>query len=461
MTVSRRAFLQRTVAGVAGAGLPYFLRSAPSYADPGVAPHRVVVIFSPNGPQFVEGPTLAGSESTFELHEWWKPLERHKADGFFFRQCHQPGVPFGTHNEYGHQSGQIGALTARTTEGTNTSTGPSLDQYIAQELFKRGVILPKRSLLWGLQPDGGVFFEDRGRSLTPTVNPYNALEELAVGFTGDGSAALRKALARKHFVLDQSRADCARLRGRLDGSGKALLDAHCANIEALEAGVSQALQRTNLVCRAPSDPFALAQTADWTARENRDTSMKAFTELMALAFTCDITRVLGFQFAGGASRFAIPSSYNVPSSAVVDSGDSGAQMHAWTHNGGDPNHMPALKIFYNWFSESVAKLIDKLKTTPDADGRPLFDTTLVLWTSEFGAPAPHFNGRVPIMLFGKGAGKLKSGRMFQAKLGDAKLEALPIHQLFVSLCRHAGLANVDSFGNHGTLACGPLDWLAG
>ena len=461
MSVSRRAFLQRTLAGASGVALPYFLRSAPSYAEPGMAPHRVVVIFSPNGPQFVEGPTLPGSATSFQLHDWWKPLERHKADGFFFRQCHQPGVPFGSHNEYGHQSGQIGALTARTTEGTNTSTGPSLDQYIAQEVFKRGVVLPKRSLLWGLLPDRGIFFEDRGRSLTPTVNPYRALEELAVGFSGEGSGTLRQALSRKHFVLDRARADCLRLRGRLDAQGKAMLDAHCANIEALEAGVSQALQRTNLVCRAPTDPLALPSSADWSARENRDTSMKAFTELMALAFTCDITRVIGFQFAGGASRFAIPASYNVPSSGVVDSGDSGPQMHAWTHNGGDPNHLPALKIFYNWFSEGVASFIDKLKSTPDADGRPLFETTLVLWTSEFGAPSPHTNARVPVMLFGNGAGKLRPGRMFQGTLGDAKQEALPIHQLFVSLCRHAGLENVDSFGNHGSLRCGPLEWLAG
>jgi Protein of unknown function (DUF1552) len=461
--LSRRNLLKQLAAATAAASIPTFLRNAASYAEPGAQmPRRVLVLFSPNGPQFVEGPTMPGSESTFALHEWWAPLERHKADGFFFRQCHHPGVPFGTHNEYGHQSGSIGALTARTTMGTNTATGPSLDQFIAQELFKRGVVSPKRSLLWGASEADGIFYEAAGRTLKPTVNPYQALEDIASGFGANGSAAIRSALVRKHFVLDQNRAECARLRARMGAQGKALLDAHCTNIEALESGVAKSLERAALACKGPTGPISpMPKTTAWGDSENRDHTLKAFADLMALTFSCDITRVLGFQFGGGASRFAIPGSYKVPSSGVVDSQDSGAQMHAWTHNGGDANHMPALKIFYNWFSEAVARFIDTLKATPDADGKPLFDTTLVLWTSEFGAGGSHSNARVPIMLFGKGAGKFKSGRMFQGTLGDAQKEALPIHQLFVSIARHAGLTDVDSFGNHGSLTCGPLAWLEG
>jgi hypothetical protein len=461
--LSRRRLLQQFAAASAAASIPTFLRTSASYAEPAAGmPKRVLVLFSPNGPQFVEGPTMPGSETNFALHEWWAPLERHKSDGVFFRQCHQPGVPFGTHNEYGHQSGSLGALTARTSMGTNNATGPSLDQFIAQELFKRGVVTPKRSLLWGTSADDGIFFEAAGRSLKPTVNPYQAFEDIAASFSGNANAAARAALTRKHFVLDQNRTECAALKARLGTQGKALLDAHCTNIEALESGVTQSLQRMAMACKGPSGPLStLPREAPWADSENRDLSVKAFRNLMALSFSCDITRVLGFEFAGGASRFAIPASYKVPASGQVDSQDSGAQMHAWTHNGGDGNHLPAMKIFYNWFSEAVASFIDTLKTTPDADGKPLFDTTLVLWTSEFGAGGSHSNAQVPIMLFGKGAGKFKTGRMFQAVLGDAQKEALPIHQLFVSICRHAGLADVDSFGNHGALTCGPLRWLEG
>lgn len=462
MTLSRRKLLLGGAAAMGGAALaPWLSKSAPLYAQGQDMPRRVLVIFSPNGPQFVEGPTLeGGTETSFGLHEWWGPLERHRDRAVFFRGCHQPGVPFGSHNEYGHQSGTIGALTARTTEGTNTSTGPSIDQFIAQQLLDRGVVLPKRSMLWGLEDKAGAFFEAAGQPLVPVVNPYDVLADIAPSFGSDGDEAIQSALERKHFVLDHLGGDCARLRARLDAQGRALLDAHCANIEDLEQGVAEALQ-PNLACKSPDEPLSmLTSDASWTDRENRDHAMAAFTKLLALAFTCDVTRVIGFQFGGGASRFAIPSSYGVPASAQVDSGDSGPQMHAWTHNGGDPNHMAAMKIFYNWFSEKVATLIDVLLETPDANGQPLLDTTLVVWTNEFGGLNPHHNARVPVVLFGNGAGAVKTGRQLVAE-GNNEEKALPIHRLFVSLCRHAGLSDVDSFGNHGSLPCGPLEWLKG
>ena len=90
-------------------------------------------------------------------------------------------------------------------------------------------------------------------------------------------------------------------------------------------------------------------------------------------------------------------------------------MHAWTHQPeSDPNTLPALEIFYNWFSSRVAEVIDKLETTLDADGRPLLDTTLVLWTSEFGAGGPHTNVNVPVMLFGNSEGQFATLRPWAA-----------------------------------------------
>lgn len=51
----------------------------------------------------------------------------------------------------------------------------------------------------------------------------------------------------------------------------------------------------------------------------------------------------------------------------------------------------------------------RLHTTMDADGKPLIDSTLVLWTSEFGSGGPHSNANTPVMLFGNGGGTIKTG----------------------------------------------------
>ncbi|MEM9864790.1 MAG: DUF1552 domain-containing protein [Myxococcota bacterium] len=456
MSVWRRRFLQ--TAGLSAVAWP-FLRSRTLRAD-GEGPRRLIVIFTPNGPQHEVGPTVeGGSERDFELHDWWRPLDRHKTDGLFFRGVHQAGVPFGENGEYGHRSGTLGALTARTDERSGTSTGESFDQFVGQRLQRAGVVTPKRQLLWGhYERARGPFFEAAGQPVAPIASPYAALADIAPSLgMGEGSPALNAGLERKHFVLDHIAGDCARLRSELDGAGREMLEFHCSNIESLETSVAESMRPRAAECRAPTGPLTdMPMDTNWTGRESRDDAFRAFTELAALSLVCDITRVLSFSFGSGASRFSIPESYGVPTSGRVDSGDSGPQMHAWTHQGGDEARR-ALRIFYHWFGEHVASLIDKLKSTTDADGRPLLESTLVLWTSEFGAGGPHSNANVPVMLFGNACGAYETGRQFVAE-GNRDAKALVLHQLFVSLARHMGLSDVDQFGNAGS---GPLDWLAG
>ena len=455
MTMRRRQLLQQMGLWAVGAPLLLHARNSDAFA---AGPRRVVILFSPNGPQFVEGPTH-GSEADFALHDWWKPLDRHKNRGFFFRGLHQAGVPFGENSEYGHRSGTVGALTATTTgSDSTTARGPSLDQFIGRELQAQGVVTPKRSLLWSLSNDASAFYEASGQRATPVSSPYAALADIAPAF-GSDSEIVKAALERKHFVLDHVGTDCTRLRSELDAEGREMLDFHCGNIESLEASVAASLAAGVGSCEMPETPLTtLPEDADWTGRETRDDAMQAFTELMALAFTCDVSRVIGLSFGSGAARFSLPESYGVPSSGVVDSGDSGPQMHAWTHqSGSNPDTLSALETFYTWFSDKVATIVDKLATTPDADGRPLLETTLVLWTSEFGAGGPHSNDNVPVAMFGTSEGQFQAGRHFELD-GSREERALVLHSLFVSIIRHMGLEHIDSFGTAGQ---GPLDWLHG
>ncbi len=451
----RRHMLQQLGLWTLGAPVLLHARRGHAVTD---EPRRVVVIFTPNGPQFVKGPT-EGTENDFSLLPWWSPLERHRDLGVFFRGVHQAGVPFGENSEYGHRSGTVGALTATTTgSDSNLATGPSIDQFIGQQLQASGLITPKRSLLWSLEDKAHAFYEAAGQRATPVYSPYEALADLAPAF-GMDDEALRASLTRKHFALDHLASDCARLRADLSGEGREMLDFHCNNLESLEASVGAALQGDLASCEMPQGPLTtLPEDTNWTSREARDDAMAAYTELLALAFTCDVTRVVGLSLGSGASRFSIPESYGVPVSGTVDSGDSGPQMHAWTHQSGDnPDTLLALGIFYNWFSEKVAAIIDKLQTTLDADGRPLMDTTLVLWTSEFGSGGPHTNNNTPVMLFGQSGGQYVTGRQFEIE-GNGADRALPVHQLFVSMIRHMGLDHIDTFGNAGQ---GPLEWLHG
>jgi hypothetical protein len=439
-----------------------------------VMPKRVLIFCTANGPIMAKGPAR-GTETNFTLHDWWAPLERHRADAFFITGCQQAGVPFGSHNEYGHQSGSTGALTARTTMGTNNATGPSLDAFIGQELQRAGVSTPKRSLLWGVSGgigNWGPWYEGAGKPATVETNPYRALADVVPGLP-TGGPRLDPKLLRRRLALDASYKDCVQLAGRLGPEGRRVLDAHCANVEAVGKSVQSSITNAQNTmsqadCRAPMMPMTrLPSTANFNSAENYDEMVKAYAHLTALAFACDVTRVVGFSFGGGAARFAIPSSYGVGSAAQVDSGDSGPQHHAWTHTyNNDQPKRDALRAFYRWYSTQIAHFIDVLKATRDANGASLFDSTMILWTSELGCQRdtpndpplePHPNENIPVVVFGNSNGALRPGRLL-AVSGPGEQTALTLHQVMVSLCHHAGLTGVNTFGNAGR---GPLEWLKG
>jgi hypothetical protein len=448
------------------------LRSNMSNAAPTTQPKRILVFCSTNGPIGAVGPTV-GTETNFNFHDWWSPLERHKADGVYFVGCDQAGVPFGESNwDCGHNPGSMGALTATASEKSGFATGPSIDSFVGQELQKLGVVTPKRSLLWGV--GGGIgnkgpWFEAAKKPATVELNPYNALASIApgLGTSIGGVPSVDPKLLRRRLALSTAYKDCKELTGALGPEGRRLLDFHCTNVESLEKNVAQSITNamsmpSSVDCTAPSKPnTSLPQTANFGSPDNYDEALKAYADMAALAFACDVTRAIGISFGGGAARFAVPSKYGIASAARVDSGDSGPQHHAWTHTYNDgPEKRGALKGFYHWYSNQVALFIDKLKATKDASGKPLMDSTLVLWTSELGSQGdgklePHPNSNIPVLLFGNSGGAFKTNRMYKGSGGPNS--ALVLHKMFVSIAQHAGLS-VNAFGNQGQ---GALDWLKG
>ncbi|MEL6189818.1 MAG: DUF1552 domain-containing protein, partial [Myxococcota bacterium] len=316
MNISRRTLLRHAAAWSVASPV---LRALSASGAPGDAAKRVVIIFSPNGPQHQKGP-CEGTELDFQLHPWWSPLERHRSDGVFFRSAHQAGQPFfEVKGEYGHLSGGVGALTATASEGTRAATGPSIDQFIARRLQEKGVVTPQRSLLFGLYDRArNPWYEAAGQAIAPIFNPWTALEAMAPALDAGPESVAQTALRKKHFIMDQLGQDCRRLRQDLDGEGRALLDFHCSSLESLEQSVAASLVPRN-ECALPSEDIAaLPADANWLSRETRDAAMGAFVELTALAFACDLTRVVGVGFGNAASRFAIPEKYGVPSSGRVD-----------------------------------------------------------------------------------------------------------------------------------------------
>ncbi len=445
------------------------LRKLDAAAAPAASIPRVIFLFSPNGPVMASGPASGTSETSFALHEWWKPLEPHRDVGNFFANMANTGA--GIVEGHGHGlGGQTFSGTGAGGGSEYRQKGKTIDQVIASRLVQAGRQGTTPSVVWGnvsVNDAGGTgeVFHSGQNGFRPETNCSAAWKQLFASFmpnppTG-GMPSVDKRLQRDKSVLDFLVKDCTAMRDGLGAEGMRLLDEHCTTLKQIESNLTKTAQAS---CSRPTDPGA----KDWKNPGNVDAQCNAFFSLMASSLACELTSVIAYQFGAQGSRNALADSYGVPYSSVVDSQDSGPVHHAWTHQSPGADQTKALKTFYTFYSQQVANLVAKLKTTNDAAGKPLIDSTLVIWHSELGGspqkPDAHRNASVPMVMFGNAQGAFKTGRFYQ---GAAPTEGGTGYQkagqdmakILVSAAQYMGFPDIDTVGATGVK--GGFDWLKG
>jgi hypothetical protein len=450
------------------------VRQLDASAAPAASPRRIILLYSPNGPMSATGPAT-GTETAFTLHDWWKPLERHQADGIFMSHMAPTGA--GTVVGNGHQLGgqTYSGFGAGVGSDLYAQKGATIDQIIGKRLQseQRAGIAP--SLVWGNYKQsqaggtGDAFAVAAGRNIIPETDPSNAWTQLFASFmapTQDPAALKRAAalLARNQSILDFVIQDCSSLQGALGAEGTRLLDDHCSAVRNMETALMSGMTGAVSSCAKPVNPGK----KDWANPENIDSQTSSFIDLMATTLACELSHVIAFQFGGQAARNRLATTYHVPSSPLTDSGDPGdigPAHHPWTHQGNSDLKTQAMQIFTTFYATQVALLIDKLKTTLDASGKPLLDSTVVLWPSELGGNENntdfHQTGAVPVMLFGNGQGTFKTGRYLHGKTADTgssgsgyQEAGRDMARLLVSIQQYMGLTDVNTVGATGVN--GPL-----
>jgi hypothetical protein len=463
-----------------GAALAVFatpiIRKMEAFAQQTASPRRVILIFSPNGPMMANGPA-SGSETGFTLHDWWRPLDRHRNDGLFLSHMAPAGLGIAPGREHGF-GGQ--AFSGYGANGYDCR-GESIDEVIARRLQAEGRAGAVRSVVWGLEGGGRSGFSSGPNApKSVEVNPQLAWGSLFQNFvaasTGANTPAYQQALAdlgRKRSVLDFVGKDCLALQNALGAEGMRLLDEHCASIRTAELALATPPPPPTSSCVRPGQPAAQSSGPDAV-----DARCSALFNLMAMALACERTHVIAFQFAGQAARNRLAGSYGVPSAGVQDSSDSGPAHHPWTHEQSDmPGKRDALRRFTSFYSNKVAELIDVLKATNDASGKNLLDSTLVVWLSELGGSAqndtatqgwthPHQITQTPVVLFGSGQGTFRTGRYRQgpstgisdgsSNAGDTQA-GREVAQTLVSVVQYMGLTDVQTVG--ATQVAGRFEWL--
>lgn len=440
--LSRRSFL-RGAGGIAVA-LPLLeaMVGRRSHAMGDGPPPRFVVVFSANG-TIEERWTPVGTEQDFVLDDPGDP-DRILAplEPFKDRLLVLGGLDMQSRNHgpggNGHDMGMGHMLTgtdlvvgpsgvgefSHLPDGS--AGGPSIDQSIAdligQETAFRSIELGVRATLdLQRQITSRMCYRGPFEVLPPENDPRAAFDQFFVQLGAD-PAELAKLRANRRSVLDRVKDDFEQLDAKLGGTDRHKLEAHLQAIREVEQSL-EAEGGPLAGCMLPGEPGAM----DPLSNDNYPAIGRLQMDLLAMALTCDITRVSSLQWSTAQSgvRFT-----------WLGHADS---HHSLSHEAdNDSNARAQLTQINHWYAEQFAYLLGKLEQQQELDGT-LLDNTVVLWVNEQGNGDTHSKDQIPFVLAGNCAGKLRTGRWLQ-------YEQRAHNDLYVALLQMFG-GDALTFGN--------------
>jgi len=440
--LSRRTFLR-------GAGtlmaLPVLEAMAPAVARAQTAglppPRRLMAFFVPNGMYPAEWYPATSGEG-YTLSPLLSPLAAHQSDflvlsGLGNKPSHFSSV------DVGHVASTSSFLTATSVAETPLRNGMSLDQLAASQL-KQYTRFP--SLELGTKSGTSYVLHNNiswGANSTPMpkeIRPDILFDRLFEGLDGTQSAEAAEARRRRRLsVLDYVQQDTARLEAKLGRQDRLRVEEYLTGVRELELRV----QQTRVVqCTSGARPV---QPTD--VRQQ----VQLMLDMLVLAFQCDLTRVATFMYGEAVDD----SSYNF---LTVPDGRGGyipvsQGHHTLSHDiAAGTQSQKMYSAICKWEVEQFAYLLGKMKAVQEPDGT-LLDNSVVLFGSGIGESNLHDTLNMPVLLAGRGGGKIRPGRhiVYKDPL-NFNTQGLPIAKLFVSMLSTVGV-NVAKFGDDGD---GPL-----
>ena len=394
------------------------LRGALAGAVVSVALPPLEAMFNANGTAFAQGAPLPRRLGVFHWgggvkHDRWNPTAT--GAGYALSPELAPlqavkdyvsvvsGMSVKTGSLQGHHSGAVGILSGcpMVTQPANgapfrsTFSAPSIDQVAAAAIGKTSKF---KSLEVGISKriNGGEgttlqYLSHNGPD-NPNPSEYDPVKVFdrlfGAGFTPPGGTT-DVTLALRKSVLDAVLADVNRLKMRVSAADRARLDQHFENVRAIENRLVGTGTTTTATCRLPAKPGPVGGTNN---RENLEEATKLMSDLIAMAFACDLTRVFSMMYSG-------PTNGTVFWQVNATSGH-----HALTHD--EPGDQPLVHASTVFTMQCFAALLQALKNTPEGAGNVL-DNTVILASSDVSDGKLHSLTDYPIIVAGKGGGFLK------------------------------------------------------
>lgn len=478
----RRSFLQATGLAAGTAMLPSLLSS--KAAAQAVPPKRLIIVFNELGwtnERLVlrrpDVPVAFDRDLDFRIDDLdeslfspsLRPLFRHRADMLLIENM-TVHTALTDRNGDDHARGFVGVTTGAEAriehEVKSEASAPSIDQIIVSALRQQNPQLTDlASLHYGVHhgfnvwPNSfsnfhfGPFYRLDGSGSVVTVphegNPQSAFDRLFPTGGVEGEAPDPIALARPS-VLDKVRLRTAALLPRLSATDRRKLQSHHDLIRDLENRL-QNLRGCSAPPRMTRDGIANVDDTPEGRIFRYNRISDSFTDLIVSAFACDASRVATL-------HVTLPTPEQV--------GEVGDIHHDFSHVSEPGNRTPegdnardVMGRLTAVHATQLARLIDQLKSVPEAGGT-MFDSTTILWINEI-SHGGHGHENQSAVLLGGAQGTFRTGRTVvygnthRRPAGEfgagGATTGRPFNQLLTSVTRAMGV-DVNSTGTTSVLS---------
>jgi hypothetical protein len=451
--LSRRSFVRSAGLTITLPMLPSLLHTRSAGAADCSQPKRFIAYMFPNGHHMPEHmPSGTGAGSAWSLPPMLSAMESLKSELTFVSGLENQQ----RRREFGDHAIGCGALlTARKPTANQQRTNMSVDQAIADAV---GSCTPIPSLQLGTHNAGpsdafGTYYtrsiswrgpvQDNGDGtltfplgdatpLGKEIDPRKAFDRLFQGSDGEASAReaeMRRALRKS--VLDAVVPHGDSLQNRLNAADRAKVDELFTGIRELETEIENTPDPG--ACTPPTAPES---DLDFTRQ------VEAMHEIMAVALSCDLTRVVTFMLGDALSDRNLSF---IPDVAAVG---GNASDHSVSHHTGQDDLVAKFRAMVLWKMGQIAGFLQKLKDRQDPDGTSVLDNSLVWISSEIADGNRHNHDDKPILLAGRLGGLVTPDRHVRFPTSRDYSQVKTYGDFFITLLDLFGV-RTTTFGDDG------------
>lgn len=438
--ISRRRMLKGLGACIA---LPFL--DAMGFPGSGYAasrpPVRTAFLFMPNGvhPEHWS-PVKTGRD--FEFTRQLLPLQNYKNDIQVLGELMNHNSIFqGADGHYAKSASLLTCMPIKQTIGDNISSGGvSIDQVIANHVGGQ-TLFP--SLEYGLDRittgvdinvgftrlyGSSISWKTPNQPLSKEIDPRLAFDRLFRSFVPGQKP---KEDQWKQSILDLVLEDAKSLKNNLGRSDQDKLSEYLESIYSVEKRISNTANLEKFASKITPDIKKelirvnqnINEYVEMYSGVDVTEKTRLMFDIMALAFWSDASRVSTFMFGNSVSNRNFSFLEGVH-----------GNHHSISHHMNKEETLEEYMRISAWHVEQYAYLLGKLKSIKEGDGN-LLDNSMVMFTSDLRDGNKHAPSNLPIVLAGKGGGKLKTGQnvMFKKETNLANLYLTMLHAQGINL----------------------------